>query len=204
MICIHCPCGAMSRSIECISAYSRWMTCQILDLQVESARHRSVLATWQPTVERSHRQTSPLTTTPVPYANGYWRRQWVHSAWVAYNVLWRTARGSYSMLYACVDKVNVHDIGLWWHLMYLFCDEPQERLIDVRPCQHDNSYMDGQSQTKVHTDEWTQVHSAQSSLVVTHPCTNRARRYLTSTTESSSKHVVANAEPPLWKNDMHI
>jgi len=26
-------------------------------------------------------------------------------------------------------------------------------LIDLRPCQHDNGYMDGQSQIKVHTDE---------------------------------------------------
>jgi len=34
--------------------------------------------------------------------------------------------------------------------------------------------IDGRSQIKVHTDERTQVHSAQSSLVVTHPSTNRA------------------------------
>jgi len=47
------------------------------------------------------------------------------------------------------------------------------RLIDLRPCQHDNGYMDGQSQIKVHIDEWTQVHSTQSSLVVTHSSTNR-------------------------------
>jgi len=33
-------------------------------------------------------------------------------------------------------------------------------LIDLRPCQHDNGYMDGRSQIKVHTDERTQVHSA--------------------------------------------
>jgi len=56
-------------------------------------------------------------------------------------------------------------------------------LIDLRPCQHDNGYMDGRSQIKVHTDERTQVHSAKSSLAVTHPSTNRARRYLTSVTE---------------------
>jgi len=37
--------------------------------------------------------------------------------------------------------------------------------------------MDGRSQIKVHTDERTQVHSAQSSLAVTHPSTNQARRY---------------------------
>ena len=47
-------------------------------------------------------------------------------------------------------------------------------MIDLRPCQHDNGYMDGRSQIKVHTDERTQVHSAQSSLAVTHPGTNRA------------------------------
>jgi hypothetical protein len=61
-------------------------------------------------------------------------------------------------------------------------------LIDLRPCQHNNSYMDGRSQIKVHTDERTQVHSAQSSLAVTHPSTNQARRYLTSVTVSLSKH----------------
>jgi len=61
------------------------------------------------------------------------------------------------------------------------------RLTDL-PCQHDNGYMDDRSQINVHTDERTQVHSAQSSLVVTHPSYNRARRYLTSVTESPSKH----------------
>jgi len=33
----------------------------------------------------------------------------------------------------------------------------------LRPCQHDNSYIDGRSQIKVHIDEQIQVHSAQSS-----------------------------------------
>jgi len=61
-------------------------------------------------------------------------------------------------------------------------------LIDWRPCRHDDCYVNGRSQIKVHTDERTQVHSAQSFLAVTHPSTNRARRYLTSVTESSSKH----------------
>ena len=61
-------------------------------------------------------------------------------------------------------------------------------LFDLRPCQHDNGYLDGRSQIKVHTDERTQVHSAQSSLAVTHQGTNRARRSLTSVTESPSKH----------------
>jgi hypothetical protein len=40
-------------------------------------------------------------------------------------------------------------------------------MIDLRPCQHYNGYMDGRSQIKVRTDERTQVHSAQSSLAVT-------------------------------------
>ena len=66
-------------------------------------------------------------------------------------------------------------------------------LFDLRPCQRDNGYLDGRSQIKVHTDERTQVHSAQSSLAVTHPGTNRARRSLTSMTESPSKHW-----SPLW------
>jgi len=34
------------------------------------------------------------------------------------------------------------------------------------------------SQNKVHTDERTQVHSVRSSLVVTHPSTNRGRRWM--------------------------
>jgi len=58
----------------------------------------------------------------------------------------------------------------------------------LRPCQHDNGYIDGRSQIKVHTDKRTQVHSAQPSLAVTHPGTNRARRYLTSVIESPSNH----------------
>jgi len=32
----------------------------------------------------------------------------------------------------------------------------------LRPCQYENSHIDGQSQIKVHTDERTQVHNAQS------------------------------------------
>jgi len=55
----------------------------------------------------------------------------------------------------------------------------------LRPCQHDDGYIDGRSQNKVHTDELTQVHSAQSSLAVTHPI-NRRRRCLTSVNVSLS------------------
>ena len=50
----------------------------------------------------------------------------------------------------------------------------------LRPCQHDDGYIDGRSQFQVHTDERTQAYSAQSSLVVSHPSTNRGRRCLTS------------------------
>jgi len=41
---------------------------------------------------------------------------------------------------------------------------------------HDNGYIDVRPQIQVHTDERIQVHSTQSSLVVTHPSTNRGRR----------------------------
>jgi len=57
-------------------------------------------------------------------------------------------------------------------------------LIDLRSCQHDDGYY-GRSITDSGPhgpDERTQVHSAQSSLVITHPSTNRAQRYLTSAT----------------------
>ena len=46
--------------------------------------------------------------------------------------------------------------------------------------------LDGRSQIKVHTDKRTQVHSAQCSLVVTHPSTNRDRRDLTTVNETPS------------------
>jgi len=55
-------------------------------------------------------------------------------------------------------------------------------LIHYTFCQHDNDYIDGRSQIQVHTDEWTQVHSAQFSLEVTHPSNsaNQGRRAFTS------------------------
>jgi len=55
-------------------------------------------------------------------------------------------------------------------------------LIDLRHRHHDDGYIDGQSEIKVHNDERTQV-STRSSLAVTHPSTNWAWRYLTSVTE---------------------
>jgi hypothetical protein len=42
------------------------------------------------------------------------------------------------------------------------------------------------SQFKVNTDEWTRTYSAQPSLEVTHPRTNRHRRALTSMNEPFS------------------
>jgi len=67
-------------------------------------------------------------------------------------------------------------------------------LIDLRHCQHDNGYMDGRSQIKVHTDERTQGHSAQSSQAVTHSSTNWARHYFASVTDWQSHQ----ASMDLW------
>jgi len=57
----------------------------------------------------------------------------------------------------------------------------------LRPCQHDNDYLNGRSQIKVHTDERTQVHSARSSLMVTHPSTNQGRRCLINFSEHANE-----------------
>jgi len=73
-------------------------------------------------------------------------------------------------------------------------------LIDLRPCQHDNGYVDGRSQIKVDIDERTQIHSVQSSLAVTHLSTNRTRRYLTSVTETPNKHW---SPPPRLINNLY-
>jgi len=55
--------------------------------------------------------------------------------------------------------------------------------------------MDGRTQIKVITDERSQVHMQRSVFPgVTHPSTNRARRYLTWVTESPSKELVATAD----------
>jgi len=66
----------------------------------------------------------------------------------------------------------------------------EARLIELRPSSVSawKQLMYGWSQIKVHTDEQTQVHSAQPSLAVTHPSTNQAQCYLTSMTKSPSKH----------------
>jgi len=45
-------------------------------------------------------------------------------------------------------------------------DRKRDGFIDLRPCQHDNGYMEDRSQIKVHTDERTNVHSAQSFLAM--------------------------------------
>jgi len=60
-----------------------------------------------------------------------------------------------------------------------YCMLKRVRFIAARPKTHD---------WHVRLNGRTQVHSAQSSLAVTHPSSNRARRYLTSVTESPSKH----------------
>jgi len=63
----------------------------------------------------------------------------------------------------------------------------------LRPCQHDDGYIDRRPQIKNHTDERTQVHSARSSMTVNHPSTNRGRRCLTSVNMPPSYiDVVAN------------
>jgi len=78
------------------------------------------------------------------------------------------------MLNSCLQLIILCYSTLWqvtflWILVWFI----------LRPCQHDDGYIDGRSQIKVHTDERTQVHSARSSLTVTHP-RNRGRRCLTS------------------------
>jgi len=83
---------------------------------------------------------------------------------------WETATGA--DVYDQQSRVNVSSssasskFGLVW---FILC-----------PCQHDDGYIDGRSQIKVHTDERTQVHSAWSSLTVTHPSTNQGWCCLTS------------------------
>jgi len=61
------------------------------------------------------------------------------------------------------------------NLVITICDHCCLVWFILRPCQHDDGYIDGRSQIKVHADERTQVHSARSSLTVTHPSTNRGR-----------------------------
>jgi len=94
------------------------------------------------------------------------------------NIYWKFVE-QYFLLGIYLDLQK--EFNLYWDFFYYAL-----WLIDLRPCQHDNGYMDGRSQIEVHTDERTQVHSAQSSLEVTHSSINRARRYLTSVTKSPS------------------
>jgi len=53
----------------------------------------------------------------------------------------------------------------------------------LRPCQHNDSYIDGRSQIKVYTNERTLVHSTWSSLTVTYLSTNRDQRCLINLSE---------------------
>jgi len=66
---------------------------------------------------------------------------------------------------AAVKQELLHNLSLY------------KRIIS-RPCQHVDGQTEGRSQIKDHTDERTQVHSAQSSLMVTHRSTNRGRRFI--------------------------
>jgi len=87
------------------------------------------------------------------------------------------ARGSSKGLYTCVP------------IDYLFTSWAIDWFTSVSA--RYNGYTDCRSPIKVHADERTRVHSAQSSLVVTHPSTNRARRYLTSVTESKGASYIS-------------
>jgi len=57
--------------------------------------------------------------------------------------------------------------------MYISCNSFYVRVSTM-------TAIDGRSQIKVHTDERTHVHTAHSTLVITHPSTNRGSRALTS------------------------
>jgi len=62
----------------------------------------------------------------------------------------------------------------------------------------DDDYVDGWSQINVDNDEQTQVHSARSSLTVTHPSTSRGRRCLTSVNGATELALVATVSL-IWK-----
>jgi len=94
------------------------------------------------------------------------------------------------MLLIILHKITLHKTANMFYLT-----NSTAILIDFRPCQHDNGYMDGRSQIKVHSDERTQVHSAQPSLAVTHPSrpTNRAQPYFSD--RVTEQALVATADP---------
>jgi len=75
--------------------------------------------------------------------------------------------------------LNAATVWIWFVRFILRSRSGREYSIILRPCQHDDGYRRSVTD-KIHTDERTQVHSAQSSLTVTHPSTNRSRRDLTS------------------------
>jgi len=62
-------------------------------------------------------------------------------------------QGKFYLALAAVASHSQQDFGLVWFILH--------------PCQHNDGYIDGRSQIKVHTDERTQVLSARSSLTVT-------------------------------------
>jgi len=66
----------------------------------------------------------------------------------------------------CYFMKDIYNVTLLWDLM-TSCF-----LVDSFD---DDGYIDGLSQIQIHSDKRTQVHGAQSSLVVTHPSTNQGR-----------------------------
>ena len=89
---------------------------------------------------------------------------------------YESTEGQYSpVLRAVCTGLNVSVIGR----ANFFLNE-----FNVR--QHNIGYTDDRSQFQVHTDERANGHSTQSSLVITHPSTNRGRRALTTVNESLS------------------
>jgi len=77
--------------------------------------------------------------------------------------------------------MNICLLTICCHVFSQHTGRPFDSLVwfILRPCQHDDGYIDGWKQIKVHTDERTLVHSARSFLVVTYPSTNRGQRCLT-------------------------
>jgi len=94
-----------------------------------------------------------------------------HRAWLS-SIFWK--RNMHDLLTSCVNLLT--DWPVWGRVRWFGFGLIHFTSMLAR-WPHD-SYVDGQSQIKVHTDERTQVHSARSSLVVTHPRTDRGRRAL--------------------------
>jgi len=57
--------------------------------------------------------------------------------------------------------------------------------------------MDNMSESKVHTNERTHVHSAQSSLAITYPSTNRAQPLFNFSDRVTEQALVATEDPKI-------